>query len=277
MVIISAVFKLTRPLNCLIGGLSILIAAIVAGIDSSWDKVGFAVLSGIFITAGANSINDWFDLDIDRINRPDRVLPQGLISTKTALGAAIILFACGIIISIFINFYAIIITVLSSIVLLLYSAFLKRQVLWGNITVSFMTALAFIYGALAAGNIGGGVVPALLAFQFHLGREIIKDMEDMEGDKKQGAKTLPIVHGEIVTKVVVTIVFALLIGFSFVPYVLQIYNLLYLITVVIGVDFVLLSVSFLLWKNSTERRLNLYSTILKIDMLIGLLAIYVGK
>lgn len=264
-------------MNCVIGGLSVCIAAIVAGIDGPWYFVVLAIVSTMFITAGANAINDWYDLEIDRINRPDRVLPAGLLSPRIGLNTSIFSFVCGIIFSIFISLSAVVVALFSSLLLVFYSAKLKRKVLWGNLTVSFISGLAFIYGALAAGNISGGIVPAVLAFFFHLGREIIKDMEDVAGDSSLGAKTLPLVYGERVARIVITIVFVMLILFTYVPYCLDVYNLLYLITVTLGVNFVLLGISVMLWFNSSRSNLKLYSTMLKFDMLIGLFSIYIGK
>ncbi|MCA9733016.1 MAG: geranylgeranylglycerol-phosphate geranylgeranyltransferase [Deferribacteres bacterium] len=274
---LKALIKLSRPINCLIGGLSVFIAAFVAGITVSWHGVVFAVISSMFITAGANAINDWYDIEIDRINRPERVLPAGLISARAGFYAAIFSFACGIIFSIFIGLYAVIISLFSTALLVFYSATLKRRVLWGNLVVSLVSGLAFIYGALAGGNVTGGIVPALLAFLFHLGREIIKDMEDVAGDAKHGANTLPVVYGEETAKIIVIAVFAILILFTFIPYLIGYYNLLYLKTVVLGVNVVVAGVSFLLWSKSSRPQLKLYSTILKIDMLVGLFAIYIGS
>ncbi len=277
MRILFALFRIIRPHNCLIGGLSVLIAALVAGVMAPWQHVFYAIFSSMLITAGANTINDWYDFEIDRINRPGRVLPAGLLPRRLALALAAILFVCGIIFSIFINFYAVMITSFSSIILVLYSAVLKGRVLWGNLAVSFISGLAFIFGALAAGSISNGVVPALLAFQFHLGREIIKDMEDVVGDAGLGARTLAVVYGDQVAKYTAIAVFCFLVAFTFVPYFLQIYSALYLIAVVIGVDFVILSIIFMLWRDSSQPRLKMYSIILKFDMLAGLLAIYIGK
>ncbi|MFQ5628203.1 MAG: geranylgeranylglycerol-phosphate geranylgeranyltransferase [bacterium] len=274
---IITAFRITRPTNCFIGGLSIAVAAVIAGPVASWLPVAFAVLSGMLFTAAANTINDYFDIDIDRVNRPDRPLPSGLASLQFAKMLAIILFVCGIFFSIFINIFAICIAILSTILLISYSARLKRTVLWGNAAVSLMTAIAFIYGALAAGRWRDGLIPAVYAFLFHFGREILKDMEDVAGDAAAKVQTFPIRFGHLPALKIITSVYTVLATLTIIPYVLGIYNLAYLVTVIIGVDFVLAVVLALLWLQRERANLRLLSGILKADMIVGLLAVYIGK
>ena len=85
------------------------------------------MISGMLIAAGANVINDLCDLDIDRINRPQRVLPSGRLTPAAARTFTIFLLACGIFFSIFINKAAVMIAAGSSILLVVYSLRLKRQ------------------------------------------------------------------------------------------------------------------------------------------------------
>ncbi len=273
---IWATLHIIRPHNCLISGLSIWIAALLARPIHSHAAVGFAILSGMLLTAGANVINDWYDVDIDRINRPTRPLPSGRLSMKFALQFAIILFVCGVFFSIFIGKIAVIIAITSVFLLVGYSARYKRTVLWGNAIVSLMTALAFVYGALAAGNWKDGLIPATFAFLFHFGREIIKDLDDVAGDAAMSAMTLPIRYGSRIAYLWVTATYGLLILMTLVPYAARMYGRTYLITVVVGVDFVLLAVLIALWWKKEALNLRRINGILKVDMLVGLMAIYLG-
>lgn len=265
-----------RPVNCLIGGLSIGIAAVLAGAERISMPVALAIISGMLITAAANTINDYFDIDIDRINRPDRPLPAGELSPKTARCMAIFLFGCGVFFSIFINFYAILVTLLSTVLLIAYSAYLKRMLLWGNISVSLMTAIAFLYGALAAGRWQDGVIPAVFAFFFHLGREILKDLEDRIGDASADAQTFPLRFGLMPTLTLITAIYLVLISLTVVPFVIGHYGRAYLLTVLLGVDVVLLVVLAILWRKKDIANLSSLSNVLKADMLVGLIAIYLG-
>ncbi len=273
---VAAAVEITRPHNCLIGGLSILVAAFLARPIHAPMAVLFAVISGMLITGGANVLNDWYDIDIDRINRPGRVLPSGRLSPGFGLAFSIILFVCGLIFSIFVNKIAVIIAVTTVFALIGYSARLKRTVLGGNLVVSMTSAAAFVYGAVAAGEWKDGMVPATFAFLFHLGREILKDIEDVAGDAAMAAITLPVRFGRKAALQAVTVVYLVLILVTLWPFYAHLYGPAYLAVVVIGVDLVLAGVLVALWRmeNPPLRRIN---ALLKVDMLIGLLAIYFGK
>ncbi len=273
----SALLQITRPANCAIGGLSIFIAAAIAVPHPIWPQVWFAALSGILITAAANVINDWFDVEIDRINRPDRVLPSEKLSLNAALWWSIILFAAGVFFSIFVTVLGTAIAALSSILLIFYSAKLKRTAFWGNLAVSLVTGAAFIYGASAAGDWRAGVIPAIFAALFHFGREVLKDLEDVAGDAALAAQTIPIRYGRRSAMIIITCVYILLIVTTIIPFATGIYNLNYLLVVLPGVGGVLLGVIFILWTQRENANLRLLSQILKADMLVGLLAIYLGQ
>ncbi|MCF7827145.1 MAG: geranylgeranylglycerol-phosphate geranylgeranyltransferase, partial [Candidatus Marinimicrobia bacterium] len=172
-----------RPLNLLQATLAVVLTTAFLGELEQTNILILLILSVITINAGGNIINDIYDLEIDRINRPDRPLPSGAMSVKQARIYLIFLFAAGSLFSWSISLQAFIIAGLISIpTLIAYSACFKRQPLIGNLTVSFMLGLAFIYVGSAFGNIPATLVMAALAFGFTLIREIVKDLEDMEGD-----------------------------------------------------------------------------------------------
>ena len=252
-------------------------AAIVAGSIFPLHKLLLACFSGSFITIAANAINDYYDLDIDKINRPYRPLPKELLTPNDALVFSLVCFGFGIFISFFINSTAVVISILFSILLFLYSFHFKRTVLVGNFIVSLATAFAFIYGGLAVNRLGQSLFPATFAFLMHFGREIIKDMEDAEGDKQNHAQTLPIQHGFKISKWCVTILFGFLLFATLIPYVLNLYGFWYLLTVLLGVNSVLVFVTLSMWANSEKENLRKLSAILKADMLVGLFAIYLGR
>jgi geranylgeranylglycerol-phosphate geranylgeranyltransferase len=265
------------------------------------------MISGMLIAAGANVINDLCDIDIDRINRPQRVLPSGRLALASARAFTIFLLACGNFFSIFINIAALIIAVGSSTLLIVYSLWLKRQPLTGNLAVSAATALAFIYGAVAAqaglsqaeasegilgmssmydmvayasswhGDWRAGIFPGVFSFLFHFGREVIKDIEDRAGDHAMRARTLPLAYGLGAAQAAATAAFGLLILATLLPFYLGIYNITYLWIVVIGVDLMLVASIYFLWKNPAPPRMRQISAVLKADMLVGLAAIYFGR
>lgn len=274
---ILALLKLARPQNDLIVALSVLVGATVSGDIGSWLKVLLACVSAFFISAGGNSINDFFDLEIDRINKPYRPLPRGEISRSSALGFSIFLFLLGMILSLWVSRLSILVALSASGLLLVYSWFLKRRFLWGNLAVSSVCALAFLYGGLATSDFRLSLVPAAFALLFHLGREVLKDVEDLKGDSSAGASTVPIQLGVNFSLWVCTWIFGFLAVLTLFPYILRIFSLPYLLVAIPGVDLVLAYVIWSMWRDRSRSNLHRLSNLLKLDMLLGLAAIYAGK
>ncbi len=146
----------------------------------------------------------------------------------------------------------------------------------GNLSVAFIAGVTFVYGALLVGDYKSGIFPAVFAFLFHLGREIVKDMQDLAGDMQAGAVTFAGKYGARAALRLVSVVFLLLTGILFLPFLYHIYNISYIRIVVPGVALVLIAIILLLWKNYNRKRLAIASAVLKIDMFIGLVAIYMG-
>lgn len=274
---IIAYLKLTRPQNNLIVALSVLVGALVAGEIDYWWGVIFACLSAFFISAGGNCLNDFFDVEIDKINKPFRPLPRREISTKSALWFSGILFFIGFCLSLFVRPLSVAIATTAIILLIFYAHTLKRKLFWGNFTVSFVSVLAFVYGGITTKDFRLSLIPAVFAFLFHMGREIIKDAQDLKGDLSLNVSSLPIRFGIRFSFSFITVIFSFLILLTSLPYIFQILSLSYLIIVILGVDLVLLYVVWSMWKNPTTSNLGRLSTILKIDMFLGLAAIYTGK
>jgi geranylgeranylglycerol-phosphate geranylgeranyltransferase len=269
--------RLTRPQNNAITALSVLVGAVICGSVESWWKVLLACVSASFISAGGNSINDVYDLDIDRINKPYRPLVEGRISPSSALLFSIVLFCSGVFLSFWIRLVSVLVAVVVALLLIVYSTALKKRLLWGNLTVALVSGCAFIYGGLATHDFRLSLIPAGFAFLFHLGREIMKDIEDLKGDSSRGASTLPIRVGVAGSLVFCSLVFLLLIILTGLPYVLQVFSHLYLLIVIPGVDLILIYVIWSMWRDPTPSNLHRLSTLLKADMLLGLAAIYLGR
>ena len=274
---LSPLLRLTRPANALIGFASVCVAAYVAGsIQPLW-KVGWGAASAMWILAGGNVVNDLFDVETDRINQPTRPLVTGSVSSRTAWAAAVLLFGIGIASACRLGPAMFAVASLAAGLLVLYSAKLKRTLLWGNLTVSFLGGLAFLYGGMAVGKMRGAAIPAILAFLFHLGREILKDAQDRIGDGATRANTLAVRFGTRRAFGLTTAVFGILILFTPLPFLFNLYSSSYLWTVLIGVDTVLAYVVWSMWRDGSPRNLARLSRILKADMLVGLLAIVLGR
>jgi len=273
---LKAWLEISRPLNVVIGAVSIYIGAFVAQPFIWGIQTLLACLSGCLILVGGNVLNDYFDVEIDKINKSWRPIPSGRISKKQAQSFAIILFASGLFLAIFVSKVACLLATFAVLSLVAYAARLKGTVLLGNLLVSLLTCLAFVYGGLTGEIWSAALIPGGFAFFFHFGREIIKDIEDVEADKVNGALTLPVIFGTRRAMWLATLVFSLLIVFTVLPHTKNIYGNLYLPIVAPGVDFVLLGLIFWMWKNPFPTTLRRISFILKIDMFVGLAAILAG-
>ena len=184
--------KIVRPINLVLAFFAALVGSALCG------KVDFrAVIAGIsasLILAGGNAINDFFDVECDKISHPERVLPSGKISKKSALIFAVILFILGISISFVLPTICVIIAFAAAILLIFYSAVLSRIPLAGNLLIASLSAFAVFYGAFAVGPLcAKSIWAGIIAATIHLPREIFKDVQDSAGDIAAGRKTLPIV------------------------------------------------------------------------------------
>ncbi|MCK4528973.1 geranylgeranylglycerol-phosphate geranylgeranyltransferase [candidate division WOR-3 bacterium] len=184
-----------RLINSLIAGISVLLGAFLSG-HSMKLSVYLSILSVILITIGGNLINDYFDRDIDRINKPQRLIPSGRLSDRGALFGSFCFFLIGALILVFIDLTLLWIGLFSITLLILYTPFLKPYPLIGNIAISLLLALTLLVGSISAsGNINTIFFPVIFAFFLNLPREILKDGEDLIGDRKAGLRTFPIVFG----------------------------------------------------------------------------------
>lgn len=273
---LNNLITLTRPLNVIIASISTLIGCTLSVMFDYQLQVIYAILSVAFITASANIINDIFDVEIDKINKPDRPLASGKIKISNAWSLYYVLNLIGLLFSLCVNLKVTGIALIAISLLYLYSYYFKRTILLGNILVSFVSGLTFVYATLSIGDWQAGIVPGIFALLFHAGREIIKDMQDIEGDLAQQVVTFAGRYGKKRSALLINIVFLVLSIFLVSPDVLIHYNVYYIYIVVSGVISVLMFVSILIWFKNDSRWLGRLSLLLKIDMFIGLFAIYAG-
>ncbi len=268
---------LTRPVNFVITALSIFVASLLAGgTHAHILQMVFASLGGALIGSGGMVINDILDVEIDMINKPERPIPSGAVDRYDAMMFYGALTGAGMIMIAYTTKPAFIIASIAVPLIVLYSRVFKGTPLIGNMIVGGLTGLAFIFGGAAVGNVKQAVMPALFAFLINVGREVIKDMEDVEGDAKNGAATLPVVYGMRNAAIIATMFLVFVMISTVVPFVNGLYGMKYFILVNIGVNLVLVYVLGSLWKDQSVKNLNFLSNILKWDMLVGLIAIYLG-
>lgn len=277
---VLAYFELARPLNGIIAFISAWLGGVFASRGSTENLLDPRLLlvsvSALFLLSAGNAINDYCDYNIDRINRPRRPLPSGRIQRLHALIFAIILTVIGIWLGTLINRSATGIAILVSVALVGYAFWLKGTPFVGNLVVSGLTGLTFIAGGVAIDAVQGTFVPATFAFLFTAAREIIKDIEDIEGDVKNSAKTLAILNPRLAVGTALGFM-ALVILFSPVPYLSGWYSWHYLFVVVLGVDLVLMGLAIRLLRDASRESCASIQRWMKWDIFVGLGAIYLGS
>jgi len=241
---------------------------------SSQSKVPLGLLLAVATsTISGNIINDYFDIKIDSINRPSRPIPSGVVSALHALVAYMIFIVVTVIVSMELPVVERLWISVWLVVLFFYSYTLKRRLLVGNLVVAGVSASGFLLGAFAGGDIRMGILPASYTFLFVLGREIVKDVDDLPGDSSMDARTLPIVIGSgKACKISASIFIALALLFP-IPYFLNHYGVYYLLIMVLAMIPLLLVSAYYTF---TERRLTEVSSLLKLGMFFGSVAFYFG-
>lgn len=273
-VIMNPYLEILRPGNAIMAVIAIFLMAVISGKFTLE-----ALMAGVvvFIVTGAgNSINDYFDHKIDAINKPERPIPSGRISLKTALIYSIFLFVMGIIIAFSINLLLGMIAFLSSVLMIFYARDLKTKCLVGNMSISFLTGLCFVFGGIAVGQIVVSIYLGFFAFLMTMAREIVKDMEDVEGDKIEGAATLPILRGMRTSSILAAAFMILASIGSPLLYFMGIFSVFYLPVLFLAIIIFLYSATSILKDQSVENAKKVSKRI-KLGMAITFVAFAVGS
>jgi len=272
-----AYVEIIRPLNCVMAAVAVYIAAVIAGVTvvPSIPPLGLGLaMVVVFLICGAGMVaNDIYDIEIDRVNKPKRPLPSGRMSARSAKAYAAALFIIGILVSYFINIYAFGVAVIASLLLVAYASKLKKVMFAGNVTVSLLVALTFIYGGLLNFSLNNFqqllvVLPlAVLAFLSNIGRELYKTIEDALGDKKAGADTFAVKYGIFRARTIASAFIIISVFLSFVPFVLGTLGMVYLMVVIIA------DIIFIAAVLAPVRHASKFT---KFAMLIALIAFLIG-
>jgi 4-hydroxybenzoate polyprenyltransferase len=202
---LSDFIKILRPVNCVMAALGTFIGYSIASsllecqpgiLLECQPGIGLAMLVAFLVCGGGMVINDYFDLEIDRKQHPEKALVSGRIKPKAALLYSALLFLAGIVLAfLYLPTTAFIIALAFTILLVAYSRFLGKAKYLGNWVVASGTAFTLVFGASLVGNYTVVAWLAIAALFANLARELIKDVEDLKVDK--GFKqSLPMVLGK---------------------------------------------------------------------------------
>src|SRR4030066_1484154 len=185
---------LRLPYWMMTGGLSLLTAFAITPIGTiDFKTVLLVFFSMAFITSAGFSITDYFDRESDAIIKPKRPIPSGALTLKQVIAISAFLFALGLSLALLINSLSFVILLVDSILLVIYSAFIKRKSGFAaNILVGLLVGTAFIYGEATVFQTLSLVSLSLYPICFGtIGGNILRDILSFEGDSKVGYPTLP--------------------------------------------------------------------------------------
>jgi geranylgeranylglycerol-phosphate geranylgeranyltransferase len=237
------ILQILRPELPFAAGVCVILGEIVAlgGLPPLREAVlGF--VCGFFLSGSAIVLNDYFDLEVDRVNTPERPLPSGLISPAEAILLTVVTAAIGLAAAFLLGASAFLLCLAFWLIGCLYNWKFKEAGLLGNLMVSANVGFTFLLGGIAVGQPWDGMVWcfALMAFLIDLGEEIAGDAMDIEGDKKRGSRSIGIMRGRMFALRISAALFGLVILVSCIPVLYGWAGISYLI--LIGVTDVLILV-----------------------------------
>ena len=276
---VMGAIQLIRPELSFAAGICVIIGEIIAlGGFPSIANLFLGFISGFFISGSALILNDYFDLEVDRINAPNRPLPAGVISPPEVIVLTIVATFIGIAAAAIIGIYALILGIILWIIGVLYNWKLKETGLPGNLMVSFSVAATFILGGIAVGDPWNKIVITFsaMAFFVDLGEEIAADAMDIDGDKKRNSRSIAIKKGRKTALCISCIFFFLVILISLLPVIFSWLGVSYLIMILISDIIILLSAAKLL-RSQTSEEGHMYIKRIYRGALLGLLAFMLGQ
>jgi geranylgeranylglycerol-phosphate geranylgeranyltransferase len=228
---------LRLPYWMMTGGLALLTSLAITKCNLNIEIAVLSFFSMAFITSAGFSLNDYFDRESDAVIKPKRPIPSGALSLKQVVAIAVILFVVGLSLAAWINQLSLIILLIDSILLVVYSAAVKRKSGFAaNILVGVLTGTAFLYGE--AVTLGPTVVSpfslTLVSLSLYpiacgtIGGNVLRDILSLEGDAKVGYPTLPQKVGNPNAVKIAAVFFALTGVLAPLPYLLNQFSVYYL-------------------------------------------------
>jgi len=268
---VNRFLQLFRVGNCVMGVVGLLLGALVAsGADilDHWEEVALASIVVFTFVAAGNALNDYTDREVDRKAHPTRPLPSGRIEPRRALQLSALLFVLSLLFSLPLDWISLTIVVGAMAIMLLYESRSKREGLAGNLSISLLTGALFLLGGSVVGAIERTAVIAAMAALATLGREVIKDIEDMDADFDR--RTLPQRIGAFGAGALASLAFLVAVGLSLQPYLAGDLGLAYLLPVVVA-DAIFIYCSGVHFRNPRRGQRTA-----KLGMLVALLAFLLG-
>jgi geranylgeranylglycerol-phosphate geranylgeranyltransferase len=195
-----SLLSMIRPANSILVGFAVVVGIAVASnnyheIFTVRSLLGF--LTGFFISSFSMVSNDLYDVEVDRVNQPDRPIPSGTVSVGSAKNFCIVLLVLGLVASAGLGVITFGIAALFALIGWYYNFQGKKSGLFGNSLVALSLAIPYIFGSVSLGDyhVNLGYILALTSFLAGMGREVLKGVADVEGDKIRNVKTVAVERG----------------------------------------------------------------------------------
>ncbi len=239
-------------------------------------------LAALFLVVSFGyAVNDIFDAETDRIAKPDRVIPAGVISRNRAILVAVVCVIGGLTLAAFADMLIFYYFAVLSLLLFHYAYQLSAMLIAGNLLVALLCSSVFYLGGILGQATGSRwqllVAATIFAFLHHLGREIIKDIEDAGGDRQTGRRTIAIVWGEKKAAIIGVIVYALLITSTYLLYALFDFSDAFLFVVTVGVNLPIVLIFAGLLFRRRKGNISRAALFLKLTMIPGLAALLLAR
>lgn len=280
----GAFVKLIRPVNCMMMGFAVVVGAALAekeALFQQFQNLLFGFSTGFFLTAAAMAINDYYDREIDAVNEPKRPIPSGAVSPNKALVFASVLTIIGLTAALLTgltaNWQCLAIAFVSWVIVILYVTKGKGTGLLGNLLVSTCIAVPFIYGGFVIGKgfLASTSIFVAMVFLSNTGREVIKGIVDVQGDKENNIRTIAVLFGERKAAVVAAIFYLSAVSLTPLPWFLGVVSFWFLPFVVLT-DMGLVLASVLLLLNPSRENAKRIKNRTLFWFFTGLLAFIIG-
>jgi geranylgeranylglycerol-phosphate geranylgeranyltransferase len=255
---IIGLFRLFRFELPFTAGVCVILGELLAlGKLPTTTEIVLGFLSIFFISASSLVLNDYFDIESDKINAPERPLPAGLVTERDVVLLSILVTMLGFITGYLISLEALLVVILVWIVGFLYNWRFKKAGFIGNVMVSFSVGMTFVFGGIAVDKPFEIIVWffAIITMLIDLGEEIAADAMDIEGDRQAGSRSLALVLGRENALKISGVTFSLVIVASSLPFLLGWLEWIYLFPFLLMDVVILYSTSKLLDSRIANRRI----------------------
>ncbi|MCG3252817.1 MAG: geranylgeranylglycerol-phosphate geranylgeranyltransferase [Candidatus Heimdallarchaeota archaeon] len=285
--------RIMRPFNCFLLTMCAIVGIMVSNPEEFYsvsDLLGhlptlvMIFIGGWALSASAMVLNDYFDIEVDKINDPKRPIPSGEITPKQALTFGIILIAVGILMGIGIDLFenirhgsqfgvSIVTAVICAIMAAAYTKYMKRFSIVGNMAVSIGVWMGFLYGDLVF-DFMPEVLPQCMgaaAFFLNFGREVSKGIMDIEGDRENKVTTVATALGSKWTAIIASAIIFLAIPVSIIPIFVAGASWVYLFSINV-IQALVLAVSIWLLIDHKPATIKKIKYVVLVTMLLALIA-----